>query len=83
MSVLRTNGPLVGICIGPKADKWKCMSDLSTNSKHVFSRDVLGMMFMFIYEPHLEKTNILHMQKQRCRSAPLFSLHGLYNSSAS
>ena len=29
-----------------------------------------------LYEPLHEKTNILCMQKQRRRSAPLFSLHG-------
>ena len=28
------------------------------------------------YEPRHEKTNILHMRKQRRRSAPLFLLHG-------
>ena len=28
-----------------------------------------------LIEPRHEKTNILHMRKQRRRSAPLFSLH--------
>ena len=36
----------------------------------------------YSYEPPHGKTNNLHMRKQRCRPAPLFSLHRLYTSSS-
>ena len=34
-----------------------------------------SMSYITQFEPRYEKTGFLHMRKQRCRSAPLFSLH--------
>ena len=67
------------ICFWNISDAWKMQIQFPGHRSY-FKREfqlflAVNIDHVILYEPRHEKTNVMHMRKQRRRSAPLFSLH--------